>query len=393
MLDHEYTRRGLDWARLKGTDAQRATLLAAAAERAECDHTLALTDIHETWSAYEPERRYRRWSRWDDWDDDDFDDDGIGGYDLEEMIESNVTLDSWIAPNGGVEQVRLSVRDDEVCASTPSGELEPYSSAYEGYMGNWGNTLDRWYHRGTVVMWPRSRAFVVQAEVAPSWALDELARRVREGDLVSAREAADSLAPSWGRVAAQVQTKGFLAKALRVARIIDEPQLATMLLHPFRLQTLSASHAKALGALVGAYDEEWAAELVALWSGSLSRHHYVDDQDTSIWMASLPRLCVALRDAGDPGASMARRVVEAAWRWAAHAIDRALQMSSPSKREQALHALGTPLAAIMQGRSVGPRERRQHGGGRDAVPLRWPPRLRQRCPARDPQVAMGRRRR
>ena len=349
LLDHEYTRRGLDWARLKGTDAQRAALLAAAARRAECDQTLALADVHETWSAYEPQHRFGCWSGWHDWDDDDADDDGIGDYELEEMIESDVTLDSWIAPKGGVERVRLSVRDDEVCASTPSGELQPYSSEYEGYMGNWGNTLDRWYHRGAVVVWPRSRAFVVQAEAAPSWALDELAASVREGELVSAREAARSLAPSWGRVAAQAQAKGFLAKALRVARIIDEPQLATMLLRPFSLQTLSANHAKALGALVGSYGDEWAAELVALWSGSLSRHQHAGDQDRTTWMASLPRLCLALRDTGDPGASVARRVVEAAWRWAADAIDRDLQMSSPSRREQALHELGTPLAAILQG--------------------------------------------
>ncbi len=352
LLDHEYTRRGLEWARLKGPDTQRAILLAAAAERAGCDTTLALADIHETWSAYEPERRHRRWSRWDDWDDDDLDDDGIGDYDLEEMIESDVTLDSWIAPNGGVEQVRLRVSDDEVCASTPSGELEPYSSEYEGYMGNWGNTLDRWYHRGAVVAWPRSRAFVVHAEAAPSWALDELAARVRQRQLASAQEAVGSLAPLWGRVAAPLQTKSFLTKALRVARIIDEPQLAAMLLRPFRLQTLGASHAKALSALVGSYGEEWTDDLVALWSASLSRHHYVADQDTPAWMATLPRLCHALRDTGDPGASVARRLVRAAWRWAAHAIDQDLRMPSPNQREQALHELGAPLAAILQGAAL-----------------------------------------
>ena len=32
---------------------------------------------------------------------------------------------------------------------------QPYSLEYEGYMGNWGNTLDRWYHRAAVVVWPR----------------------------------------------------------------------------------------------------------------------------------------------------------------------------------------------------------------------------------------------
>lgn len=99
---------------------------------------------------------------------------------LQELIESEVKLESWIDPRDGrVKDVHLAVGGDELCASTPSGELEPYSSEYEGYMGNWGNTLDRWYHRGAVVVWPRSHAFAVQAEADPSFALDEVATRAR----------------------------------------------------------------------------------------------------------------------------------------------------------------------------------------------------------------------
>ena len=31
--------------------------------------------------------------------------------------------------------------DAEVCASTENGDLTPYSQEYEGYMGNYDNTL------------------------------------------------------------------------------------------------------------------------------------------------------------------------------------------------------------------------------------------------------------
>jgi hypothetical protein len=55
------------------------------------------------------------------------------------------------------------VDGDEVCASTPTGDLKPRDSEYEGYMGNWGNTLDRWYHRGAIVVWPREQAFANRA--------------------------------------------------------------------------------------------------------------------------------------------------------------------------------------------------------------------------------------
>ena len=61
-------------------------------------------------------------------------------------------------------------------------------------MGNWGNTLDRWYHRAAIVMWPRSRSFALRAEVSPGWAVDELTRLLRKKRLPEAQEKARSLA-------------------------------------------------------------------------------------------------------------------------------------------------------------------------------------------------------
>jgi len=354
LLDHEYTRRGLGWSRLKGADARRATLLREAADHAGCDVVLALSGVHESWTAYEADERSYRGSgydRCDDWDDaeDDLDGDATGDYDLEDLIDSEVTLDSWVDPRSGrLETVGLSVGDDELCASTPSGDLEPYRSEYEGYMGNWGNTLDRWYHRGAVVIWPSTRAFAVQSEASPSLALDELAARTRKGDVIGAREAAATLAPFWQRVAARVEAKGFLAKALRTARLVDEPALAAMLLRPFRLEMLTPSHAKALSALVDAYGERWAAELVAAWSAN-RRFYPVQGTSPEEWVDSLPRLCRALREAGDAGVSAAGMLLQESWRWISEAIDRSLELPSPSRREQALSELGRPVGALLEG--------------------------------------------
>src|SRR5262249_38963933 len=55
LLDHQYSQRGLRWDRLKGADAQRAALLRAAAEEADCEAVLALAEIKETWDT-EPGR-------------------------------------------------------------------------------------------------------------------------------------------------------------------------------------------------------------------------------------------------------------------------------------------------------------------------------------------------
>ncbi len=47
-------------------------------------------------------------------------------------------------------------------------------------MGNYGNTLDRWYLRA-VAVWPRDREFAARAEAGSHWTLSELrARGIRD---------------------------------------------------------------------------------------------------------------------------------------------------------------------------------------------------------------------
>jgi hypothetical protein len=79
-----------------------------------------------------------------------------------------------------------SVNDGVVCASTKNGSIGSYSVEYEGYLGNWGNTLDRWHQRAVIVVWPRSRAFANRAKTSPGWALDEIAEMSAAGDVAGA---------------------------------------------------------------------------------------------------------------------------------------------------------------------------------------------------------------
>jgi hypothetical protein len=49
-------------------------------------------------------------------------------------------------------------------------------------MGNDGNTLDRWYRRAAVPVWPRDPAFANRAQASPSWALKgAVGRRQQHG--------------------------------------------------------------------------------------------------------------------------------------------------------------------------------------------------------------------
>ncbi|MGH9269589.1 MAG: 2OG-Fe(II) oxygenase, partial [Acidimicrobiales bacterium] len=224
LLDHEYTARALSWDRLKGSDAARVAAIRAAADRADCEAVLALADVHETWNAFEEgyDRPWDRRSRYrssadedEDEDEDAYDDRWSGGtgrgddYEIGEFIDSEIVIEHWVdGTRSSAKRISSSVRGAEVCATTPSESLRPYASEYEPYMGNYGNTLDRWYRRGAVVLWPRRRAFEVRAEASPAWALGEVAARVRAGEVDEARGLVHRLAPFWEAGAAASDDRG-----------------------------------------------------------------------------------------------------------------------------------------------------------------------------------------
>ncbi|MPZ00544.1 MAG: 2OG-Fe(II) oxygenase [Actinophytocola sp.] len=335
LLDHEYTQGGLNWRRLKGTDAQRAALVRAAAEQAECEAVLALADVKETWDA-EPSGS----ASWDDYDYYEDEDGDPGDYQIHSLIDAEITLGWWTSPDGsGGEPISLHVPDHEVCACTPSADLDPYQSEYEGYMGNYGNTLDRWYRRAAVVVWPRDRAFAARAEAGSQWALHELRYRIEAGDLEGARVAAESLAPFWKRT---VTRAGLLGAALDVAAGLDVAETAAMLLEPFRVETLAQEHAGGLAAAAGRYGREWARNVIDGWFGA--GHRYGTDRHE--WIDRLPELCGALREAGTPEA--ASLLVAQAWQWMDGQLRSWTTTARTEFRQPQLEMLSSPLTRLLE---------------------------------------------
>lgn len=334
LLDHEYTQRGLAWHRLKGADAERTGLLRSAAERAGCETVLALAEVKETWDV-ETSGGYG----WDDYHDED-DDTDPDDYQLTDLIDDEITLGWWTNPDGtGGESISLHVPDHEVCATTPSKTLEPYESEYEGYMGNYGNTLDRWYRRAAVVVWPRGRAFVARAEAGSEWALRELQDRIESGDLAEARSAAESLAPFWRRTAAQA---GLLDAALEVAAGLSAAGTAAMLLEPFRVETLTQEHAAGLAAAAGRYGQEWTRDVVDGWFGR--EHRYSTDRHE--WVEGLPGLCEALHVAGRP--DVARLLAAGTWRWLHDELRAWTTTARTDIRRPQLERLSSPLTRLIE---------------------------------------------
>jgi 2OG-Fe(II) oxygenase superfamily len=358
LLDHEYTPRGLTWRRLKGADARRVSLLRTAAGQAGGEAILALADVRTTHGAFPAHEPHDYWDL-KGYDDDDDDEpsghEGDGYYDIQDLIDSAVTLTHWTGPDGRLEETSLHVDRQEVCASTPTGALTPYSSEYEGYMGNYGNTLDRWYHRAAVVVWPREQAFANRAEASPSWALDEIAAMASAGDVPGARGAALTLAPFWDTAVAgprapqdHDQASQIFASALRAADAVADAPTAAMLLHPFRIDDLDHGHADSFGKMAGRYGQPWTAEQVRTWFAGKPGWTYVGGPERPRWIADqLPGLCARLQASGPGGAVAAQQLVELAWEWTAKDISAAFASPWPSRRDEKLGELARPLAAVL----------------------------------------------
>jgi hypothetical protein len=174
-LDHRYTQDGLTIDRLKGVDRARAGVLFEAAEQADCVAHLALVTLWQSGSAegdygysYGWGRGYRR--SYDDYGDDegdeeDYDDaagDYAGDYKMGEIFDESLSASHWSDRDGEKIAIgEIDIDDGEVVSAIPPEKWEASREDFEGYTGNAGMTLERWYHRAAIMIWPRGRHFDV----------------------------------------------------------------------------------------------------------------------------------------------------------------------------------------------------------------------------------------
>ncbi|QDO89531.1 hypothetical protein FNH13_15295 [Ornithinimicrobium ciconiae] len=336
LLDHEYSRRGLSAGKLKGEDARRAGLLIAAAKAADCEAILAQTEIQETWEAGFDS--YESWAGgYDDEDEDDYDEPDQDVHDVTSLLDNSVALTWWADP-GNTGEVTLPLGGDEVVAVTPSNDLTPYASEFEGYMGNYGNTVDRWYRRAALVIWPSHQGFAVRAEASPGWALEAILASLAKGEQERARREADGLASAWGRTA----PAALLTPALLVAAGIEDGERALAVLSPFDVHMLDVEHAAQLAELAMIYPSQWWTALRAQLDGGFR----LIREDRRTWVEThLRAVCRELASVDG------RQVVSwlGLWmsEWAVAAVDSALQDRRVAQRDKDLDLLGPAVAAVL----------------------------------------------
>ncbi|MGZ3384724.1 MAG: 2OG-Fe(II) oxygenase, partial [Isosphaeraceae bacterium] len=166
-LDHQYTKDGLAWDKLKGVDRVKARVLAEAARQANCKAYLALLTFWESGSA-EDDGGYGygygshgRWSDEDEDEDEDEGDDDNGLHEMGEVFESSLSAEHWSDSAGQSLPIgELSVEEDELLDPESLRDVKP-EEEFEGYTGNAGMTLDRWYRHAAIFLWPERKHFEI----------------------------------------------------------------------------------------------------------------------------------------------------------------------------------------------------------------------------------------
>jgi len=295
LLDHEYTRRSLSWSQLKRADRLRVGALQTVAERLDCECSLALADVHEIWECEEDSLDWSHGRYFEAPVEDEVEDvgDTASDYRLVDLLDSDVELHHWLDASGKAARgLRGFVAGGELCFTTPSADMDPFESEYEGFQGNYGNTLDRWYHRAALVMWPRENSFVLRAEASPAWAVDDLAA-LPAGATAELEARVARLLPTWARHAGREEAPRFFSKVMKLAIRIDDAALARGFVGPVGAERLRGpTIRRALGALIQKHGAPWGQELLLQWT------EVRGSQDRREWIPLLPGICQDLMASG-----------------------------------------------------------------------------------------------
>ena len=136
LLDHEYTEHSLRFNMLKSIDNKNVSDFLYAAKKLGLVANLVLIELHQAWSTTEYNRKFNK-----------------DNPELDELINWDQHLYCWIDSNNHKLPYRqYDISDEQICYSIQLSDIEPSDSEYEGYMGNWGNTMDYWYKRAALVL-------------------------------------------------------------------------------------------------------------------------------------------------------------------------------------------------------------------------------------------------
>ncbi|VAX37320.1 hypothetical protein MNBD_UNCLBAC01-57 [hydrothermal vent metagenome] len=169
LLDHLYSQAGISFDRLKNVDRTRAQVLFEAARESNCEAYLGLVTLWEAGDA-----------------DVDFDDYSYGhcddpdGYEMMETFDETLSVNHWQNAHGCKKNFgEIDLSADEIISKEAMNEREPDEKECEGPTGNAGATLEHWYHRAAIIIWPKHCHFDVISLAGKEVTLPELKKMVQ----------------------------------------------------------------------------------------------------------------------------------------------------------------------------------------------------------------------
>lgn len=182
-LEHRYTRDGLTLNKLKGVDRARAKVLFEAAEQAGCVAHLALVTLWQYGAVEYDEDDYFHSSRgqyYRRYDNDAVDGDIGSKHEMGEIFDTSLTANYWSDRHGDTCRFgRMELHGDEIVTNVALDTNDPSEEEFEGYTGNAGMTLARWYHRAAVLIWPQEQHFSVLCSAGTEAAIGGLEAMVK----------------------------------------------------------------------------------------------------------------------------------------------------------------------------------------------------------------------
>jgi hypothetical protein len=322
-LEHEYSEHGLTWECLKGIDRLRVGQLLASADQLGLIAHLALAAIEEIWSArveFQPEYRGRGayYNRELDADD----------VEKGDLMESMLSLDYWVDRESKPSTGSLTLNSNQVLCLSETDERYLTDSEYEGYMGNYGETLQYWYRRAVLVLQSPAAYLRTRFKTDFAGALGDLLRlaernddsaklqlhaqvaaaqgellqraenwqrqRRQQAEHLSEMQEPASIDPSTAAPLAPLFAPVF-AQYAKLAIALGESELAQSLVQVFAINSFSPLDAESLAQLEASFGDERMQAWLASWADRISASVTCA---SAIWSADLTRFMQACDQAG-----------------------------------------------------------------------------------------------
>jgi hypothetical protein len=308
--------------------------------------------LHEVWSA-QPDVGDFDWRRADC--------DGTNAR-PQDLLDTDQALNFWVdADEGILAEAELVLADDRIASLRASGAEFLTGREYEGFMGNYGETLDYWYRRAALVIRTPLGAQIDRFDLEFERALADLVTLAQDPAQAGVLTVwVTRLLPRLSECLTG-QGRTLLAAYAELACALPDTALALQVLSALPAWELLPQDVPVLVRLERHHGAPWMLELLRVWTepDGQRRHQvwpFTENRDTSrLWptpLAAFVRQCQALGlslEVQDAWFHAHLRALIRLGQWLAKATPVSRQAQRPAhlaalcELAQATHALPAPL--------------------------------------------------